>query len=89
MIKTVSFRTDAFVTSGRVDASGVSETDAEAAVADDALVAVDALVGRLVVRVARVALAPEAADGVHADAVLAHPCEKTHFFILHFYFYRF
>ena len=72
MIKTVSFRTDAFVTSGRVDASRVSEADPEAAVADDALVAVDALVRGLVVRVAGVTLAPEAADRVHADAVLTH-----------------
>ena len=72
MIKSVSFRANAFVASGRIDASRVAEADSEAAVANDALVPVDALVRRLVVGVPWVALTPEASDRVHAGAVLAH-----------------
>jgi hypothetical protein len=60
---------------------GVAKADPKAPVADDTLVPVDALVRRLVVGVTWVALAAEAADGVHADAVLAHSFKKSSNFV--------
>ncbi len=72
MIKSISFRANTFVTSRRVDTSGVAQADTEATVAHDTFVPVDALVRRLVVDVTGLALAPEAAHGVHAGSVLTH-----------------